>query len=415
MKKYILGGFILVLIFSIYCFCNINFEMNVNGDEDILLKCNAKYEELGANLKVLNKDLSSNVKITNNVDTTKPGTYEVVYEYQPRFKKKITKVRHIKVIDDESPVIKLKGKENITLDYNTKYKEEGYEAVDNVDGDITNKVEVKNDVNIKTAGKYKITYLVTDSSGNKKEVFRNIEVKAKKVVKKETKKEPKKKYSSSSLAILMYHYFYDKKDKPSNLNSNYMEIKDFEAQMKYLHDNNYYYPTWSEVADFIAGKKTLPKKSIVITIDDGQKSFFKLAIPILTKYQVKATSFIITSKSGAKKIAKYKSEYINFESHTHNMHQGGCTGGHGGLFRCISYKKGLEDLHKTIEIIGDNDVLAYPYGDVNANVIKITKAAGYKLGVTTNYGKARPGMDPLKLPRVRMSRGISLQGFKNSI
>lgn len=34
--------------------------------------------------------------------------------------------------------------------------------------------------------------------------------------------------------------------------------------MKYLSENNYYFPTWDEVASFIDGKQVLPEKSVVI-------------------------------------------------------------------------------------------------------------------------------------------------------
>ncbi len=62
--------------------------------------------------------------------------------------------------------------------------------------------------------------------------------------------------------------------------------------MKYLSENNYYFPTWDEVASFIDGKQVLPEKSVVITIDDGQSSVFEYAYPILEKYNVKATAIM---------------------------------------------------------------------------------------------------------------------------
>ena len=47
--------------------------------------------------------------------------------------------------------------------------------------------------------------------------------------------------------------------------------------------------TESEVEDFIDGKIQLPSKSVVLTVDDGDDSFFELAIPLLQKYNVNAT------------------------------------------------------------------------------------------------------------------------------
>ena len=97
------------------------------------------------------------------------------------------------------------------------------------------------------------------------------------------------------------------------------------------------------------------------------------------------------------------------------MHRGGCTGGHGGLFRCISHDKGVDDLKQSVEAIGNKDVLAYPYGDVTANVLSITKEVGFKIGVTTKYGRAKKGMDKLQLPRVRVSKSTKIAGFKASL
>lgn len=57
------------------------------------------------------------------------------------------------------------------------YQEPGYYAIDNIDGDITDKVQITSDLNNKKEGIYKIIYTVLDSSGNETEVSRNIIVK----------------------------------------------------------------------------------------------------------------------------------------------------------------------------------------------------------------------------------------------
>ena len=72
------------------------------------------------------------------------------------------------------------------------------------------------------------------------------------------------------LPILMYHFFYDKNVSKGS-DSNWLEISIFEEQMKYLSENNYYFPSWEEVADYVDGKISLPAKSVVITADAGIK------------------------------------------------------------------------------------------------------------------------------------------------
>lgn len=213
----------------------------------------------------------------------------------------------------------------------------------------------------------------------------------------------------------MYHYFYDASKGEVGPNSNYIEIRDFEEQVKYLADNNYYFPTWKEVRDFVEGKIDLPEKSVVLTSDDGHWSFFSEAIPIVEKYNAKMTSFIVTSGVVDKSFLYNNRNNINYQLHTHNMHRGGCSGGANGLFRCISYEEGLNDLLTSFSVLESSEALAYLYGDCNDNVLKIATDSHVLIGVTTKQGRAKKGMDPLRLPRMRIYQGMSLKNFINSL
>ena len=86
---------------------------------------------------------------------------------------KIEKEVIVKKEDKEKPTITLKGNETIYLNYGSGYNEPGYEAIDNCDGNITDKVE-KNGTVGSSIGTYKITYSVIDSSNNKTEVIRTV-------------------------------------------------------------------------------------------------------------------------------------------------------------------------------------------------------------------------------------------------
>lgn len=224
------------------------------------------------------------------------------------------------------------------------------------------------------------------------------------------------KKSNNSLPVLMYHYFYDKSKGEKGKNSNWMEISKFSDQLKYLKDNDYYFPTWDEVSDFVDGKVDLPKKSVVITIDDGHESLYKLAIPKLDKYKIPATAFIITKNFDASNLEKYKNSTIDFESHTDNMHRPGGTYGHGGIFPALSIDKSVEDLKTSIEKLGGNaSALAYPYGDCTDRTKQAVQKAGIKLAFTTVNKKVKPGMNKYELPRVRISSEISIKGFSSSL
>ena len=166
-KKYVIGIIAIIVLFvgtMIFLFIPPKFKLN-KGDT-IELKYGETYKESGYKITKFGKDYSKKVKIKKNINLKKLGTYKVTYEvkiYGITFKK----TRTVKIIDDEKPTITLTGNENISICPNGEYKEEGYTATDNYDGDITKKVKVTTKDNI-------ITYLVKDSSGNQAKITRTI-------------------------------------------------------------------------------------------------------------------------------------------------------------------------------------------------------------------------------------------------
>lgn len=86
--------------------------------------------------------------------------------------------RKINYDDPVAPVLTLKGKEKVKLTVGDKWKEPGYTAEDNVDGDLTEKVEVSGSVDTKKAGTYTLEYSVQDSYGNKATAKRTVVVEA---------------------------------------------------------------------------------------------------------------------------------------------------------------------------------------------------------------------------------------------
>lgn len=87
-------------------------------------------------------------------------------------------LRIIQYGDVEPPVITLLGEETIEMNAGTPYDDPGYEAKDNLDGDLTDKVQVEGTVDIYHAGEYTLTYSVKDSFENEAAVTRTVVVKA---------------------------------------------------------------------------------------------------------------------------------------------------------------------------------------------------------------------------------------------
>jgi len=71
--------------------------------------------------------------------------------------------------DEVAPIITLEGTSPQYVARDSTYVEPGYKAIDDIDGDITDLVKVKSDVNTTIEGTYYRTYNVIDKSGNSAE------------------------------------------------------------------------------------------------------------------------------------------------------------------------------------------------------------------------------------------------------
>ena len=120
---------------------------------------------------------------------------------------------------------------------------------------------------------------------------------------------------------------------------------------------------------------------------------------------------MIGKNDGENKVKKYANDYLTFQSHSYDMHRAGGNIGHGGIFPVMPHDDAVADLRKSMEVCGNGDAFAYPYGDYNDSCLQAVKDAGFLCAVTTEYGRANPGDDPLLLPRVRMSHQQSLESF----
>ena len=77
--------------------------ITLNGDNIIYLNKDSKYEEPGYEITDnYDKDINSKIKVTNNIDETKAGKYEVVYEAIDSSKNKAKVVRAVEVLDDSA-------------------------------------------------------------------------------------------------------------------------------------------------------------------------------------------------------------------------------------------------------------------------------------------------------------------------
>jgi len=78
--------------------------------------------------------------------------------------------------DTTAPVITLNGALSIETKVGANYVEEGATAMDNIDGNLTNKISVTGQVNTAAVGEYTIVYSVSDQAGNQSSATRQVRV-----------------------------------------------------------------------------------------------------------------------------------------------------------------------------------------------------------------------------------------------
>lgn len=390
-----------------------NLLIELNGKNKITINYDDKYKEEGAKASFRSNDISNDIKVKGKVDTKKLGTYKITYSIRKSgLGKSLYKnvIREVKVVDQDKPVITLSGDSKISLTVGDEYKEPGYSATDNYDGDITDKVIVTNNINKDKKGEYEVLYKVSDSSDNNYEIKRQVSYKEKKAL-------PSMTGNASRIAVLNYHFFYDEATEKGN-QSIFISTKKFEEQLKYLKDNNYKTLTMKEFKAWMYGEIELPKRSVLITVDDGaQGTGFhngNKLIPLLEKYDAKATLFLIT---GWWDKSNYVSKNLEIESHTNDMHTEGLCKNvtRGAKMLCLSDEEVLKDLKASVDILGTNTAFAFPFYAYSEKSIELLKQTGFKLAFIGGNVKATRNSNKYKIPRYPIQKSITLEQFINMI
>lgn len=209
--------------------------------------------------------------------------------------------------------------------------------------------------------------------------------------------------------ILMYHEVADKTWGIENL---FIKPSEFEKQLKYLKENDYETITFEDFDDI--GKY---KKPIMLTFDDGYVGNYTNMFPILKKYNMKATIFVISNMLYSKKYlsaAQIKemsdSGLVSIQSHTKT---------HAELKNSKVGKAltaELADSKKTIAAITNKEpiVLAYPNGTYNTNIIPEIKKY-YKYALKKNGGIFQCGDDLYTIKRMAVYRDTSLKSIQSMI
>ncbi|WP_169754806.1 polysaccharide deacetylase family protein [Campylobacter curvus] len=211
-----------------------------------------------------------------------------------------------------------------------------------------------------------------------------------------------------SVSVLMYHHVLR--------NGGFIasSVDEFRAQMSFLARDGYRTLSAAEFIAYKNGELKVPKKSVFITFDDGWKDNFIYAYPILHEFGLRATIFLVTqwieraSEKRGEFIELTHSEYkkaaplrpqdvflsldeiakmrdvFDFHSHTHTHFDEYF----GALEPSEDFAKCREFMRVNFGF--DDELLCWPRGKFDENLLQIAREAGYKAFFTTQRGINRP-------------------------
>ncbi|AAU15305.1 TPA: polysaccharide deacetylase family protein [Bacillus cereus] len=235
--------------------------------------------------------------------------------------------------------------------------------------------------------------------------------------------------TDQKIPVLMYHHLLKNNEKQSQPNfknkGTVLTVEQFEKQMKYLEDNDYHTLTLQEFEDFIERGRKLPEKSVLITFDDGLKSNYIYAYPILKKYQMHAVAFVITSRlteetenfnprklqSLSKTELDQMRDVFEIGSHTNNLHNRS-----NREVDLIDKEQETvkKDIQESKEIL-KTDYFCYPFGIYNQKSIEILNDLKFHLAFTTNEGYATQENKRLEINRFGISPQVDMKKFEDIV
>ena len=218
-----------------------------------------------------------------------------------------------------------------------------------------------------------------------------------------------------TIPILTYHRFAEDCDSPLC-----MPAKTFDLQMRYLKENRYHVITAEELLSFLRYRQGLPQKSVLITMDDGYRSVYDIAYPILNKYGFSATLFIYTDFVGVSKIAitwdqLKEMQGKGFTIGSHTIYHSDLTQPKEGETEQEYIARVKEELFGSKKILDqklgqDTYFLAYPFGRYDQQSIQMAREAGYKMAMSVKRGGNAFFANPLTLRRDQILKK-DLQSF----
>ena len=220
------------------------------------------------------------------------------------------------------------------------------------------------------------------------------------------------------VAILVYHRF-----ESAVTDSMAVRTAKFAAQLRYLADHRYHVVPLRTVVSALLHKDPLPAGAVVITADDGHRSVYTDMLPLVRQYKIPITLFIYPSaisnasyamtwaqldelrRTGLFDIQSHTYWHPNFKVERRRLAPAAFDG-----FVTMQLVKPKTVLKAKLGV--DADMLAWPFGIHDDDLVARARAAGYVAAFTLGARLVSPGDPPLALPRFLITDGVSDKRFE---
>lgn len=222
-----------------------------------------------------------------------------------------------------------------------------------------------------------------------------------------------------TVPILAYHRFTNGPYKNDRLE---LAAADFEKQILFLKNNGYRVISMADFSAHIEHNAPIPRNAVVITIDDGFRSVYDVAYPVLRKHHVPATVYVYADFIGAPAALTWRqmgemidSGLVDIQPHS-KTHANLVLKNKGESAQ--AYKRRIRDeFTKPAQLLEQKlgqpiHSFAYPYGAVDEDVAAVAEKSGYATAVTILRGANASFADPFLLRRSMVYGDHSMSDFK---
>jgi peptidoglycan/xylan/chitin deacetylase (PgdA/CDA1 family) len=180
----------------------------------------------------------------------------------------------------------------------------------------------------------------------------------------------------------------------------------------------------NDVLDFMAGRRSLPQGSVLVTIDDGYESVHSVALPQLQRHGVPAVAFIPPALLD-RPAADDPEPRLSWSQVRELVAAGIEIGSHGWSHRSFG---GMDADEMHLEARRSREILegrtgravlsfAYPFGtraDYGIVSAMVLRRLGYRCAFTAQHGSIDDAADVFELPRVKIEGGEDMWVFSRS-